>query len=284
MRTNSRTACVAWFCALAFCSTAFVSGEEIFAIGPRREAIEPAVAARWFKHARKIDEAFYREALAAARALAAPETPDRATELAELKSAVAGEKEACAQAFLWLLDPHHCSDAVARRGAIAGLALSAADAKTAGKFIGGSAVYDPDGAVRTAAIQAVKQSKDPFAEAAILNAWKASFDNSGIPTVNEDQRKAAVAAMHDIDDKRVFQVLVWYATLELRAQTGTLVGVNQVAIKGAGINLPIDLPAIDIVSAEGTIAVPALGSLKQATGQDFGHNLDKWNAWLAEKK
>jgi hypothetical protein len=285
MRKKSRFERFAWpgLAALvaASCAAAGDANDEIFAIGPRRERVEPA--ARWFKNARKIDEAFYREALAAARLLAAPENPEKLHELDELKSAIAGEKDACGKAFLWLLDSRHCSDPAARRGAIAGLALSETEAKTAGKLLGASAVYDPDSAVRTAAIQSIKQSKDPYAEAAILNAWKAAFDNSGIPTVNEEQRKAAVAAMHDIDDKRVFQVLVWYATLELRAQTGTLARVDQVAIKGQGINLPIDLPAIDIISAEGNIAIPALSSLKQATGQDFGHNMDRWNAWLATK-
>ncbi len=86
--------------------------------------------------------------------------------------------------------------------------------------------------------------------------------------------------MREIRDKRVFQALLYYATLEMRAQTAAPARVDTANIRGQNINLPIDLPVIDIVSAEGTIMIPAMASLKGATGQDFGHNFSKWQEWI----
>ena len=84
----------------------------------------------------------------------------------------------------------------------------------------------------------------------------------------------------EIGDKRVFQAILWYAMLELRAGSASLVRVDTVSIKGQNINLPIDLPVLDLISAQGNIIIPAQTSLKQATGQDFGHNFDKWKDWI----
>ena len=83
-----------------------------------------------------------------------------------------------------------------------------------------------------------------------------------------------------------------YVTLELRAQSASLDRLDTVRIRDAGrnvaaddrggnINLPIDLPSLNLMSVETTLVVPALPSLKRVTGQDFGRDLARWKAWIA---
>lgn len=231
----------------------------------------------WFKPGLN-DSAFFDEAFAAAKMLAYDklDPADRAA----IQSALEREKKRAGIAFLWLLDWTKCGDASARAGAVAGLNYTSAEPKKLGASLATSAMFDPDERVRKASAAAIKAGPDKIAERAILDAWKSSFDESGMLDANEARRKATVAAMREVNDKQVFQALLYYATLELRAGSAALVGVDTVSIKGNNINLPIDLPKLDLINVEGAIAIPAMASLKQATGQDFGRNLLKWNEWL----
>ena len=242
---------------------------------------QPAATSRaqreWFKPGLN-DSAFFDAAFSAAKMLAYDklDPADRAA----IQAALEREKIRAGIAFLWLLDWTKCGDASARLGAVAGLSYSSAEPKKLGASLATSAMFDPDERVRKASAASIKSAQDKIAERAILDTWKSSFDESGILDANEARRKASVNAMREINEKQIFQALLYYATLELRAGSAALVGVDTVSIKGNNINLPIDLPKLDLINVEGAIAVPAMASLKQATGQDFGRNLLKWNEWL----
>ncbi len=233
----------------------------------------------WFKPGIS-ESAFHTDALAVARLLTS--STNSPYDIDEAKEAVAREKEHCAKEFVWMLNWANCPDAMTRRGAIAGLGLCAPDGKTVGKPLAISAIYEPDETARKASQALVKARKDMESARTLVETWKSAYDEHGVLAPNETIRKAAVDAMHEVADKRVFQAILWYAMLEVRAGSAQAVRVDQVAIKGQGINLPIDLPVLDLRSAEGTIIVPVMASLKQATGQDFGHNFDKWKDWIGK--
>jgi len=144
-------------------------------------------------------------------------------------------------------------------------------------------VYEQDAETRAAVINLIKVRNDAVAAKTLVETWKSAFDDVGLLKVNEPVRKAAVNAIHDVGDKRVYQALLYYAILEVRAGAAELVRVDSVAITGQRINLPIDLPVLELRGVEGTIVVPAMASLKQATGQDFGRHFDKWNDWIAKQ-
>ena len=55
-------------------------------------------------------------------------------------------------------------------------------------------------------------------------------------------------------------------------------------VSGSGFNYPIEQPVLDLVSANGSIVVPAASSLKQATGKDFGKDIGKWRDWIAAQR
>jgi hypothetical protein len=240
---------------------------------------ETAIAPKriWFKSGAS-DAAFHTEAVAAAHALGL--ATEASYQLDELKSAVLSEKERCTPKFVWMLNWKNCEDPVTRRGAIAGLVLCNPDTAVAGKPLAVSAIFEPDAAARKASIELIKSRKDTEAAKTLVTTWKSSFDEGGVLADNESQRKATVAAMREVGDKRVYEALFYYAMLEIRGGSADLVRIDTVSIKGQNINLPIDLPVLELRGVEGTIIVPALISLKQATGQDFGRNIGRWRQWL----
>lgn len=264
----------------ALCCFAACAAEPELIIGARKDAPSAASSQReWFKSGLG-ESAYQTETYAAAKQLANEKL--EATERAAIQEGLSRDKERSIKACLWLMDWNNCADPVGRVGAVNGLGTLSYDSKKLGKQIASSAIFDPDEKVRKATAAMIKSRKDLAAEREVLETWKTSFDESGVLDVNETRRKASVAAMREIGDKQIFQALVWYAQLELRAGSAQTVRVDTVNIRGQGINLPIDLPVLDLVSAQGNIVVPAMTSLKQATGQDFGRNFGKWNEWIAK--
>ncbi|HLX65201.1 MAG TPA: hypothetical protein VKX17_28290 [Planctomycetota bacterium] len=175
-------------------------------ISAQKTATTPAKHV-WFKE-KTSDAAFHNEAVAAAYALGAGKV--QSGELDELKESIAAQKDRCVPEFVWMLNWKNCDNALTRRGAIAGLGICNPDTKVAGKPLAISAIFEPDEAARKASVELIKARKDTEAAKTLVTTWKASFDEGGVLADNETQRKATVAAMHDIGDKRVFEVLLWY--------------------------------------------------------------------------
>ena len=268
-------------CALAVsCALNAAAEDDTLFIGvrPQRPAATSAKK-EWFKSGLS-DGALHAEALLAARALA--QSKEQSSELDDLQQGVLHERDRCTKEFLWMLNWKNCGDPILRRGALAGLALCNPESKLVGKPLATSAIYEPDSGTRKASIELIKTRKDSVAARALIDTWKSAFDDVGVLATNESTRKAAVDAMREVGDKRVFQALLYYAMLEIRAGTASAVRVDSVAIRGQNVNLPIDLPVLELAGVEGTIIIPAMASLKQATGQDFGRNFDKWKEWIAK--
>lgn len=271
--------------ALSVSCAASESDNEGLEIGARRGTASSTKATppkrEWLK-AGLSDSAYQAELYNAVKMLANEKL--ESSERFALQESIVREKERAVKGCLWLMDWKNCADPAGRIGAVAALGACAAEPKVAGKPLAVSAIFDPDEKVRKAAAAQIKARKDTVAEKSLIETWKSSFDEQGVLDANEARRKASVAAMREVGEKNVYQALLWYAQLELRAQTAAPVRIDTVNITGQGINLPIELPVIDIISTEGTIVVPALASLKAATGQDFGRNIQKWNEWIGNLK
>ncbi len=259
------------------------AAEETLFIGVRPSSTTPKTTAgpkkEWF-NANLNERALHTEALAASRALATAKGVS--SEIDDVREGVLRERERCIKEFIWMLNWKNCPDPIMRRGAVEGLGLCNPDPKVLGKPLATSAVYEPDAETRKVSIELIKMRKDSVSAKALLDTWKSAFDDVGVLAANEATRKAAVDTIREVGDKRVFQAMLYYAMLEVRAGSAAPVRVDSVAIKGPGVNLPIDLPVLDLMGVEGTIVIPAMASLKQATGQDFGRHFDKWKEWIGK--
>jgi hypothetical protein len=245
----------------------------------RKRNATPETGARVWLESTLKDNAYNAQALEIAKLLA-KEKPGY-EDLPEIAQALRREPERAAKTFARFLD-FEKFDPATRIGSIRALEISESKSAAVGKALAGSAIAEPVAQIRTAAIELIRKRRDAAAANEILRFWRGSFDSD--IGFDEPKRLAAVNAMRDIGDRRIFEAMLAYVTLEIRAGATTSAGVGTANITGPGpINLPIDLPALDTMSVQGTIMVPAASSLKQATGQDFGKNVAKWRDWIAQQ-
>lgn len=268
-------------CVLA--STFALSGAEDdgFVIGARKNRI-------WFAPGMK-DDAFHKEALEAAKLLNKGKLEYEG--LSELTEGLQRDKNRSAKVFGGFLDARKTSDAGVRFGAVKALELTNPESAAVGKELAAAAILEKDERVRGAVVELIRTRKDTEAARGLVKQWHAAFEDEALG-VDEALRTAAENAMRDVGDRRIYEAIYYYVTMELRAQTATLDRMDTARIRDAGrnvqandrggnINLPIDLPSITLSSVETTLVVPALPSLKRITGQDFGRDLPRWKAWIA---
>jgi uncharacterized protein with PIN domain len=285
---NMKATATLLFCAFAatLCPCA---EDDALVIAPRKSRI-------WFASQLK-DEAFHKEAIEAARALAGASGSAGSKldykALSELQEGLQRDKKRTSSVFTGLLDARKTTDVGVRLGAVKALELATPDPALIGKPLAAAAVLETDTTVRGEAIRVIRSRKDAAASREMLKLWKSAFEDETVG-VNEALRAAAEDAMRDVGDKRVYEVLYAYVLMELRAQSASLDKLDTTRIRNAGlnvnandrggnINLPIELPSLTLMSVETTLWVPALPSLQRVTGQNFGWNVKRWNEWLAEQ-
>ena len=260
--------------------------EEEMIIGPRQEAprvdapkksVAPAAQPELI--ARSLGDAAARiEAEKIARKLSAY-TPDNPA-VAEIAAALKRDPNRYAALFATLLDPAKYREDV-RFGALRAFQIAPPDSAASGRALADSLIAEPATALRKIDVDLIQSRKDHTAGAELLRYWRNAFNEDN--GFNEAARAAAVNAMGAIGDRQVLEGLIYYVTIEVRAESASASRIDTVAIRGNRINLPIDLPSANVMGFQATIVVPAVSSLQQATGEHFGRNLDKWNEWLAQQ-
>ncbi|HYG78059.1 MAG TPA: hypothetical protein VEK08_23840 [Planctomycetota bacterium] len=212
-----------------------------------------------------------------------------------LKSLLAENRNRAIEGLLTCLDSKSVEDPQTRKGAIA--ALEACDYKhaTVSAYRAASAVGDPEQSVRNAALTSIKASKDDAAIGGMIHYLMASFDDNG-KVLNAQIRDQAAAALRDLGDKRVYQALAYYVTMEIRATNTEL---NNFATRqidsfsvnnGANVNVivpasfPIQFPELKITRVRTTVKCPAASSLEAITGQNFGEDVERWEKWISKQK
>ena len=250
------------------------SGDGGLVIAPRQDSSRKQKA--WFQSSLS-ESAYIAEAVEAAKHLANDKLESETR--AAISVGIKQDAERAGKAFVRCLDSQTYTHAAVRLGALRGIEIGNPTAPLIGKGLAGSAIAEPVPEVRTLALNLIRSRKDAAAAGELLRFWRGAFDSD--LGFDEPRRAAAVAAMRDLGDKRIYRAMLAYVWLELRVGNASAARVDTVAITGPGpINLPIDMPSMDLMSTEGTIIVPAATSMKQITGQDFGKNLDKWRDWV----
>ncbi|MGD0091483.1 MAG: hypothetical protein ABSE73_16310 [Planctomycetota bacterium] len=254
------------------------SSEQPVVIGPRRASTPSGASTReWFRSG--ISDAAYQEEAASAAVLLGGDKLS-AEEKAVLGKALCRDREHSGRAFGACLDWRHY-DATTRLGAARAIGMAAPAPQTTARALANTVLAEPVPEVRKEALDLVRGRKDAAVTAELLRFWRAAYDSD--LGFDEAKRAAAVAALRDVGDRRAYEALFYLVTLEVRAGVASGPAMSEVAIQGQGVKLPIQLPGMDLKQFEGTVMVPALASLKGATGQDFGRDLAKWRDWLSKQ-
>jgi hypothetical protein len=244
------------------------------------------------------DEAYQADAAEVARQLADDKlnTLDKSA----LVEAIGRDPMRATKAFSTCLNFQKWPHAPTRLGALKGIEIATGTQRdlknatlfNAGKAVANTMLAEPVKEVRSAAMDLVRNNKDGtvsgVAAGMLVSHWHNAFDQDGI--IDEPQRDAALGALKDLGDKRTYDALLYYATMEVHAASATSLTPPQVAFitnaggdvnrGGGNINLPIELPNNEIRSFDATLIVPAVSAMRHITGQEFNKNLDKWRAWI----
>ena len=197
----------------------------------------------------------------------------------DLLLAVTRNVDRSAKAFGALLDPRANPDAKLRLGALEGLRL--AYTGSAGGFLGASALSEPNPDVRRAVIQLIKDRNDRVAMKYLFKALLSSVENGESTAVtNSALNTAAIAALHDLGDKQVYEVLLF---LERVAMANGITGtpyLDGIKIDPPNTDLQCITPNAEVGMMQYTQTFPGLSALKAISGENFGHDLKKWADWI----
>ena len=206
--------------------------------------------------------------------------------------AIKADAERAGAAFAQCLDPKNCPDPVVRLGAVRAIAVANPKELTVGKALAACVIAEKNEAARKAAADLIKTRKDKVADKALVQFYVDSFDPQGVLPLQADHERAAIEAMKMAGNRALYEVLMAFVTMDVRAGTATeLTPPKTVYITNGGdvnnpngnINLPIDLPNLELKSVSTTIMIPAFGALKRIAGQNF-HNLAQAQQWVNKQE
>ena len=267
--------------------------EETIGLRADAKATEGVIASSsanhtWLKKELKAEE-FQRDAAKAARRLGDPKLDS--DELSKIGEAIRLDTERAGAAFANCLNAKNCPDAQVRLGAVRGIKLAKPRNPNVSKALAACVIVETNADVRTAAAALIRDQKDPIASKALVDYYVDAFDTDGV-LIKADHERAAIDALKAVGGHGIYEQLLMYATLEVRAGMATEIGPPQtVYITNGGsinspsgtINLPIELPNLELRAVNTTIVVPALGALRQVSGQNFGRNIGKWQDWIGKQ-
>jgi hypothetical protein len=208
-----------------------------------------------------------------------------------ISKAIKADPDRAGGAFAQCLDPKNCPDPVVRLGAVRGIAVANPKDQTVGKALAACVIAEKNEAARKAAADLIKARKDKVADRQLVQFYVDSFDEQGV-LLNGDHERAAIDAMKFAGHRALYEVLMAFVTMDVRAGTATeLTPPQTVYISNGGsvsnpngtINLPIELPNLELKSINTTIMVPAFGAIKRIAGENF-HNIDQARAWVNKQE
>jgi hypothetical protein len=207
--------------------------------------------------------------------------------------ALSAEAIRAREVFLSSLDPSQAPAAETRLAALTGIeALNPVSTDVSNALVT-TTIDDPEKEVRARAVAVIKARHDGFAIGTLTNVFLASFADDG-QIKNQLVEHAAGDALRAIDDKRVYQALLYYATLEIRTQNTKLNAfvTRQIdsftVLQGAQANVlvrlsfPIQFPELQITSVKTTVKAPA-AAMSALSGMNFGNDVEAWAKWVRQR-
>jgi hypothetical protein len=245
--------------------------------------------------------AFYNRAKEIAAQFAAepakdPKSPSKTDSKAQkaLKALLGENQTRAMEGVLSCLDSRTTSDVNTRLGALRAIEASQYTHPTVSQYLAASAIGDPERLVRATAVATIKARKDDPAIGGMIQYLMSSFDDKG-NVLNPDVKAGAVEALQTLNDRRVFEALQYYVTMELRVTNTELANFATRQIDSFSVNnganvsvlvplsFPIQFPELKITRVRTTVKCPAASSLEALTGMNFGEDVDKWAKFFAKK-
>ena len=177
-----------------------------------------------------------------------------------------------------------------RLAALAALKVTHPTHFTVSRKLADATIFDPAADVRRAAVNLIKERKDDHATGMILGRLLPMFDAAG-NAANPEYKDNAVAALKSINDRRVYETLLYHCMLEMRPTVTELSEFTTRTIHSYSVNqganvavlvflsFPIQFPTIQIIKVRTTVSAPA-SALKALSGQDFGDDGNAWLDWI----
>ena len=230
------------------------------------------------------------------RAFLPSTSADESARKAALAALVAGGSKTTGT-LIELLDANHFSDESGRLAALAGIdALKPVNGELS-KRLAYTAIGDPIEAVRLRSNALIKARNDEWAMDTMVKTYLSTFGEGD--TIKDPNAKAAQAAagaaLTQLGDKRVYNAMLYYATLEVRTQVSELAGFATRQIDSYTVNnganatvvtplsFPIQFPELKITSVKTTVTAPC-AALSALSGMDFGNDIDAWAKWIRKQK
>jgi len=146
-----------------------------------------------------------------------------------------------------------------------------------------AAVNDKDASVRRVAARAIGGMRDPAAMGKLIRITSRVKE--------KDQIERAGDAIRHAGQPAAIEALIGYAVLEVRAaqaKNASLRSVNITSMQsintGSGgviqsVNLPIELPSVELTKVKTTVCLPICEILSRATGVSNGRDIARWADW-----
>jgi hypothetical protein len=228
------------------------------------------------------------------KALSAPSKSDDKARL-EAIGKLSRDKVKIAEPLLACLSAKTTADKDVRLGALKAIeALKPTDQKFS-YSLGAAATSDAAEEVRKSAVSLIKSRGDDLAIRTMLGHLMSAFDPLG-NVRDQSLHDAAVDSLRGLNDKRVYQALLYHVWMELRLTNiseGSLT-TRQIDTFSANNNnnfarpvqlaLPIQTPELNMTRVQTSVIAPATSALRSVTGQDFGQDWEKWDRWVSKQK
>lgn len=226
-----------------------------------------------------LDTEFLKEAAEVAGLLDNPAlTEDDKT---KLTIAITRDSDRAKKSFAALLDWHRTPDAHVRMGALKGIQIAYEGKTDIGSYVGAAALAEPDAKVRKAAIEMIKDVNERGAVKYIFGVLlKAGELGESTAIINEGMGAQAIAALREIGDKQVYEVLLFLERVKMNMGITGPAFLDNTKITPPNTDLPCNTPNHEVGMMESVQTFPGLEALKAVSGENFQHDLKKWKEWI----
>jgi hypothetical protein len=240
-------------------------------------------------------DAYYRKALEVAAIFSPGAKSDEKKKQEAVYAYTSSNKPLAVEMLMLCMDRRNVKDAQLRMGAIHALQAAKHRAPAYSERLASVAVTDSDPYVRGTAAAVVKENKDDIAISRTVENLMGSYNEAG-QIANAAMHDNAIAALNVVNDRRVFQKLLYYVTTEIRVTNSELANfatrqIDTITVNNGGnttlvtpISLPIQFPEMKIARVQTTAKCPAVNALEDLSGQRFGDDVELWKKWLAARK